>query len=231
MSKIVNNRIIKTEMIDWKILTPFRPKNLKNADREILQKLINSMCANGIQMSFYVWEKDGVLYIIDGHTRYECLVLLESCAMLPRDSGGNEYSVILPERFSCSFLDIKSISEAKKAVAIFESEYKKKNLDLFGEWLSDLNLDEVTSQINIEGLDLENIITPDDKDDIEEIIGIVPMYDRNVKMIHIFCENEIDYIHISEKFGLDIKQSYKSKTARGISNIITSTDLLKKWNS
>ena len=152
---ILNNRLIKTELVEWKKLIPFQPDNLKKTEPHKLQKLANSLCQNGFSMNFYVWEKDGQIYIIDGHSRHEVLQLLESGAIYPKDQDGKEYAVTIPEKLPCSFLHLKNKTEAKKAVLIYNSKYKNIDSDILAEWVSDLNLDELKSQIEIPELKLD----------------------------------------------------------------------------
>ena len=161
MSEILNNRIIKTELVDWKRLIPFQPDNLKKTEPHKLQKLANSLCQNGFSMNFYVWEKEGQIYIIDGHSRWEVLQLIDSGAILPKVHTdktnypyGMEYQVTVPEKLPCSFLHLKNKTEAKKAVLIYNSKYKNIDSDILAEWVSDLNLDELKSQIEIPELKL-----------------------------------------------------------------------------
>lgn len=152
---LLNNRLLKTELVEWKKLIPFQPDNLKKTEPHKLQKLANSLCENGFSMNFYVWEKEGQIYIIDGHSRQEVLQLLESGAIFPRDSSGKEYQVTIPDKFPCSFLHLKNKSEAKKAVLIYNSKYKSIDSDILSEWVSDLSLDELKSQIEIPELKLD----------------------------------------------------------------------------
>lgn len=152
---ILNNRLIKTELVEWKKLVPFQPDNLKKTEPHKLQKLANSLCQNGFSMNFYVWEKDGQIYIIDGHSRHEVLQLLESGAIYPNNPDGKEYAVTIPEKLPCSFLHLKNKTEAKKAVLIYNSKYKNIDSDILAEWVSDLNLDELKSQIEIPELKLD----------------------------------------------------------------------------
>ena len=123
MMDILNNRLIKTELVEWKKLIPFQPDNLKKTEPHKLQKLANSLCQNGFSMNFYVWEKEGQILIIDGHSRHEVLQLLESGAIYPKNPDGKEYAVTIPEKLPCSFLHLKNKTEAKKAVLIYNSKY------------------------------------------------------------------------------------------------------------
>ena len=169
MQEILNNRLIKTEMVEWKKLVPFQPDNLKKTEPHKLQKLANSLCQNGFSMNFYVWEKEGQILIIDGHSRHEVLQLLESGAIYPKDPSGKEYQVTVPEKLPCSFLHLKNKTEAKKAVLIYNSKYKNIDSDILAEWVSDLNLDELKSQIEIPELklDLENLDYSDKNKEID----------------------------------------------------------------
>lgn len=122
---LLNNRLLKTELVDWKTLVPFQPDNLKKTEPHKLQKLANSLCENGFSMNFYVWEKDGQIYIIDGHSRQEVLQLLESGAIYPKDPNGKEYQVTIPDKFPCSFLHLKNKAEAKSTKELYTKiEYK-----------------------------------------------------------------------------------------------------------
>lgn len=162
-NKLVN-RIVKQDMIDWKKLVPFQPDNLKKTNPYTLQKLANSLCANGLTMNFYVWEKDGKIYIIDGHSRHEILQLLETNTIYPKDSKGKEHSVIIPDKFPCSFLDLKNKKEAKKAVLIFNSKYKQIDSDVLMDFTNDLELNDINTQIEIPELKL-NLTTMEGLDD------------------------------------------------------------------
>ncbi len=66
-----------------------------------------------------------------------------------------EYNVTIPEKLPCSFLHLKNKTEAKKAVLIYNSKYKNIDSDILAEWVSDLNLDELKSQIEIPELKLD----------------------------------------------------------------------------
>lgn len=176
---LLNNRLLKTELVEWKKLIPFQPDNLKKTEPHKLQKLANSLCENGFSMNFYVWEKDGKIFIIDGHSRQEVLQLLESGAIYPKDPSGKEYQVAVPEKFPCSFLHLKNKSEAKKAVLIYNSKYKSIDSDILSEWVSDLSLDELKSQIEIPELKLDFDMPQDlESDSIDDAAKIT----TNIKL-------------------------------------------------
>ncbi len=202
MQEILNNRLIKTELVEWKKLIPFQPDNLKKTEPHKLQKLANSLCQNGFSMNFYVWEKEGQIFIIDGHSRHEVLQLLESGAIYPKNSDGKEYGVTIPEKLPCSFLHLKNKTEAKKAVLIYNSKYKNIDSDILAEWVSDLNLDELKSQIEIPELNLDilkEISIPSDTQEEKEIYdGVV----CSIKIPHDESENVINEIQsLGKKYG------------------------------
>ena len=185
MQEILNNRLIKTEMVEWKKLVPFQPDNLKKTEPHKLQKLANSLCQNGFSMNFYVWEKEGQILIIDGHSRHEVLQLLESGAIYPKDPSGKEYAVTIPDKLPCSFLHLKNKTEAKKAVLIYNSKYKNIDSDILAEWVSDLNLDELKSQIEIPELKLEFDNITDEEIKANQFIG------EYIFIIDFFNEQEL----------------------------------------
>ena len=197
---LLNNRLLKTELVEWKKLIPFQPDNLKKTEPHKLQKLANSLCENGFSMNFYVWEKDGQIYIIDGHSRQEVLQLLESGAIYPKDPSGKEYQVTIPDKFPCSFLHLKNKAEAKKAVLIYNSKYKSIDSDILSEWVSDLSLDELKSQIEIPELNLDFDIEKDEKDYYEK--------EENKYIIEIECVNELDQ---ENKFNHLTSQGFKCR--------------------
>lgn len=197
---LLNNRLLKTELVEWKKLIPFQPDNLKKTEPHKLQKLANSLCENGFSMNFYVWEKDNQIYIIDGHSRQEVLQLLESGAIFPKDPNGKEYQVTIPDKFPCSFLHLKNKSEAKKAVLIYNSKYKSIDSDILSEWVSDLSLDELKSQIEIPELKLDFDIEKDEKKYYEK--------EENKYIIEIECVNELDQ---ENKFNHLTSQGFKCR--------------------
>jgi hypothetical protein len=180
---ILNNRLIKTELVEWKKLVPFQPDNLKKTEPHKLQKLANSLCQNGFSMNFYVWEKEGQILIIDGHSRHEVLQLLETGAIYPKNPDGKEYAVTIPEKLPCSFLHLKNKTEAKKAVLIYNSKYKNIDSDILAEWVSDLNLDELKSQIEIPELNFKVDGEKDIFNDVNEKYNDdIMIYNPDVKL-------------------------------------------------
>ena len=180
---LLNNRILKTELVNWKTLVPFQPDNLKKTEPHKIQKLVNSLCENGLTMNFYVWEKDGNIYVIDGHSRLEVLQLIESGAIYPKDKNGKEYAVTIPDKFPCSFLYLKNKTEAKKAVLIFNSHYKSIAQDVLQNFVADLDFDEIKSQIEIPELNFDSVESKDIFEGVNEKYNDdIMIYNPDIKL-------------------------------------------------
>lgn len=133
----VVNRIIKTEFLNWKDLTPFQPDNFKKTDPRKLKKLVESYKKNGKLNPFAVWEHKGKVYIIDGHATQEVFSIMES------------EGISIPDKFPCIFLDLKDKKEAKKAVLVYNSHYRKIDGEAAFDWIQDLDFEEIKAQIEI----------------------------------------------------------------------------------
>ena len=136
------NKIIKTELIEWKKLKLFQPKNLKTISKKQLDKLKTSLKNNGFKAPFYVWQenKDN-LWCLDGHTRIPVLKLLE-------EEGCN-----IPDELPANFIDCKDKKEAKKAILIYNSSYADINKDEMFDFVSDFDLKELDFEIDIPKFD------------------------------------------------------------------------------
>jgi hypothetical protein len=144
----VENKILKTELVDWKSLVPFQPDNFKKMTSEQRRKLKTSFLTNGFRAPFYVWESNKKIYCLDGHTRLPILREIE-------EEGGQ-----IPDLLPANFIACKNKAEAKKAVLIYNSHYASINRDSMLDFISDLNFEEVKTEIDIPGLYLDD---PDDR--------------------------------------------------------------------
>lgn len=149
---ILEDKVIKTEYVEWKKLIRLQPKGFKKENPANMQKLVNSLCANGLQMAFYVWENAGRIYVIDGHTRLDALELMESGEVVSE----NDVSVEVPEKFVCTFLKFSSEKEAKKSILIFNSRYKEIDKEMLFDFSMDLGLDKLSKEIVLPGMDIFN---------------------------------------------------------------------------
>jgi len=74
----MENKILKYQLIDWKSLKPFQPKELKKQSKEQLNKIKESFKNNGFKSPFLVWEDKDTIWALDGHTRLLAFELLEA---------------------------------------------------------------------------------------------------------------------------------------------------------
>lgn len=136
--KSLQDLIIKTEKVDWKKLKPFQPDGLKRVSRKQIDKLKNSLIKNGFLMAFYAFELDGSIWFADGHIRYKALHELI------------EEGHAVPEFLTCSLLDIKSQSQARRVVMAFNSHYAEIDKEELLDWIEGEDLDELKEMFDID---------------------------------------------------------------------------------
>jgi hypothetical protein len=129
MSKL-QNRIIKTENVNWKEIVSLQPDDAKKIIND--DALVLSLKKYGFAQPFYVWENDGVLYSVDGRTRHSVLQKLEG--------------VEVPEELPATFINAK---DRQDAILILIDVYNHKNNpfvdDVLIDWIGDedLTMDDV----------------------------------------------------------------------------------------
>lgn len=152
----IKNKILKSELVNWKELVPLQPDNFKELTGEAYLRLKQSILKNNFVMSFTIWDSGKEKFLIDGVHRFKVLTLLE-------EEG---YSV--PDLLPCTFIDCKDKKEAIKLVLIYSSIYAKVQEDGLYELLSlsGINFDDIKMEIDIPDIDLSKY------DNLEEIEGI-----------------------------------------------------------
>jgi len=147
----MKDKILKTELLEWRELIPFQPDILKSQTVEQHNKLKKSLIKNGFTAAFQVWGKGKKFYILDGHSRYFALKELA-------DEGAQ-----IPEKLPCTFIDIKNAQQAKKAVLLFNSHYAKIEKSALAEFTADFDLDDLIGEIDIPDIDMDDLgdVPPD----------------------------------------------------------------------
>jgi hypothetical protein len=105
-NKTIEDKIDKTEKIEWKNLNDLQPINFKvNYHAE---KTKQSIIENGFARAIYVWKnpENNLIYIVDGHCRKDILLELEN----------EGYKI--PEKLNCTFLDNSKISTIQEAIKL-----------------------------------------------------------------------------------------------------------------
>jgi site-specific DNA-methyltransferase (adenine-specific) len=159
----IKDLIYKTEKVDWRKLNFTQPDNLKKTNKDRMNKLKKSLVNNGFAMSFFVFEKEGKIFVIDGHHRLKALQELSN--------KGSE----IPDKFTCSFLKVESDKHIKKLVLAFNSHYAEIDKDGLFDFIDDLDIDDVKDEFEFFELgfdlkeDKERDESEDEVPDIEEI--------------------------------------------------------------
>lgn len=189
----MDNKIIKTELIEWKLLKPFQPSDLKKMSKIQLDKLKTSLKSNGFKTAFNVWQEKDNIWCLDGHHRLLVMKLLE-------DEGES-----IPERLPANFIDCKTKKDAKKALLIFNSHYADIEHNILKDFISDLD-SEILSEINFEGLELS---IEEDNPEIKKAelkpykkYHILISYDNS----HLSSINKI-IEQVNKIIGIEIEQS------------------------
>ncbi len=163
-NKVIKDRILRTELVEWRRLKPFQPQNLKTMSTESFDKLKNNIIECDFITSFYVWQDSEKEYwLLDGHHRIYALEAL--------DKEGYKIS----PTFSCSVIDADNAKEAVKILLSYSSSHAKLDPMGLNEFitLNDLNWDELNNTLDLNGIDLkelqlENIELPDPQCDEDE---------------------------------------------------------------
>lgn len=148
--KEIKDRIIGSEKIDWHILKPFQPENLKEMSKESFKLLKNSITLNDFNAAFDIWkENDENYWILDGHHRKFALESLEK----------DGYKI--PEKFQCTIIDCKDKKDAANTIITKSSSHARMTETGFTEFVANFELD---TQLLMETIDIPNF-------DIEKILN------------------------------------------------------------
>jgi hypothetical protein len=131
----IKNLILRQEMLEWRKLKPFQPKNLKVLTKSNYERLRESLRKNNFIAGFHVWEDAGEYWILDGHHRKYAL----------EDFAKDGY--VLPEKLPCSIVDVQSKQQAIEFLLTYSSEYA--HPDPLG----------ISEFVHLNGLDFENLNT------------------------------------------------------------------------
>ena len=137
------NRILKTELVDWKKILPLQPDNAKiNINKDFLKE---SLLKYGFSMPFYGWEHKGQIYAIDGHTRKAVLLEMDN----------------VPEELPCTFIDAKNKTEAVKIlIEVYNQRHNPFDREVLIEFLEVENIE--VEEIDIESLNVSENINAND---------------------------------------------------------------------
>ncbi len=159
----MQDRILKSEKIDWKNIQTLQPDNFKLPEQqEVLKK---SLLANGFVSPFCVWQdSEGVIWSIDGVHRIKALTELQ------------EQGQDIPQLLTANFIDAENKKEAGEIlITVFNSKQNKATeqgvIDLkLNLGIDDLCLDfeELDIKIELEDPEVTELETAEAPDEAPE---------------------------------------------------------------
>jgi hypothetical protein len=142
--KQIQNKILKTELVNWQELKDLQPTNLKNPYHN--EKTKQSLIKNGFSLAFSVWESKNGIYILDGHLRTDLL----------RELVSDGFKV--PNQLTCSFLDLKNRKEAVKyLLEVFNTKKNPIREEALIDWFEVEGVE--VESVEVASLDMEAIVT------------------------------------------------------------------------
>lgn len=115
------------DVLPFEELTEFQGE-LKIRDDEDIDKIVKSIKKYGFSFPFFVWKKEDVNYLIDGHGRYKALKKLDSLGFL------------LPP-LPVVYVDCKDEESARDLLLRLNSHYGKMTKESVLEFIGDFDID------------------------------------------------------------------------------------------
>ena len=154
----MQNRIYKTELIEWQKVKDLQPDNLKLPYN--YNHIKQSILKHGISKAYDVCELDGELYWIDGHTRTQILMELVSDG------------VDVPELLTANFCRVRDRKEAIEI--LLEVHNQRQNPiaeEVLAEWIDVEMVEVAVESLNVkvveEGFDYSEKNKEFEEDDFE----------------------------------------------------------------
>lgn len=170
---MIENRIVKTELIKWREIKPLQPDNLKHIFN--YKYIEDSILTHGFSMPFFVWQNGNDIFAVDGHSRIEVLNNLEN----------------VPEQLPATFINAK---DRKEAIEILLEVFNQKSNPIANEVLTEwVEIEQIS--VNVQSLNVK-IEELEDKDHAENVKELTNM----IACTLTEEESEI-WLHIKEKLG------------------------------
>lgn len=130
---MIENRIIKTELIKWREIKPLQPDNLKHIFN--YKYIEDSILTHGFSMPFFVWQNGDDIFAVDGHSRIEVLNNLEN----------------VPEELPATFINAK---DRKEAIEILLEVFNQKSNPIANEVLTEwVEIEQIS--VNVQSLNVK----------------------------------------------------------------------------
>lgn len=170
---MIENRIVKTELIKWREIKPLQPDNLKHIFN--YKYIEDSILTHGFSMPFFVWQNGDDIFAVDGHSRIEVLNNLEN----------------VPEQLPATFINAK---DRKEAIEILLEVFNQKSNPIANEVLTEwVEIEQISVNVQSLNVKIEDIEDKDHADNVKELTNMIACTLTDE-------ESEI-WLHIKEKLG------------------------------
>lgn len=141
--QVINSRIIKTELINWRELKFIQQENFKEWVSNGAEKLVESILKYQFVAPFMVWHHEGINYCLDGRHRFLDLKFVS-------EQGTN-----VPDMLPATFIDCENMKEAAELVLVYSSNYAKITQQGLLDFVNNFDLDfpDMQSMLNISDFD------------------------------------------------------------------------------
>lgn len=202
----IQNRIIKSEDVEWKKLKFIQADNFKELTKEAYEKLKNSILTNQFVESFKVWQNGNNLYCLDGFHRIKVLKeLLKE----------GDY---IPGRLRADFIECKTRKDAAKLVLIYSSIYAKISEEGLYEYLNKnfLDLNTLELEISIPEVNIEEFKAGfyEDIDIPEDFVSVIKGGSEYFSMTFVFKKT------VKKEFEAWLKKNGKDQLTERIIKIV-----------
>jgi len=154
----IRNRVLSTDLVDWKSLQFIQDDEFKTMSVEAEQRLKNSVLANQFIEPLCVWRdpSDSVLYCLDGRHRVKILEQLQA------EGHG------VPKKIPANFIECATKAEAAKLVLVYSSLYAQTTQHGFVTFADHyrLNREELSMFVDIPGINMLDPELPPIPDDL-----------------------------------------------------------------
>jgi len=170
---MIENRIVKTELIKWREIKPLQPDNLKHIFN--YKYIEDSILTHGFSMPFFVWQNGNDIFAVDGHSRIEVLNNLEN----------------VPEQLPATFINAK---DRKEAIEILLEVFNTKSNPIANEVLTEwVEIEQISVNVQSLNVKIEDVEDKDHADNVKELTNMIACTLTDE-------ESEI-WLHIKEKLG------------------------------
>jgi len=170
---MIENRIVKTELIKWREIKPLQPDNLKHIFN--YKYIEDSILTHGFSMPFFVWQNGNNIFAVDGHSRIEVLNNLEN----------------VPEQLPATFINAK---DRKEAIEILLEVFNQKSNPIANEVLTEwVEIEQISVNVQSLNVKIEDVEDKDHADNVKELTNMIACTLTDE-------ESEI-WLHIKEKLG------------------------------